>query len=183
MSCDVTGNEATANLEIWLVLILARCRATSPATRQFVALCKYPQTDHYIPTLVYKLKKRQYFAENSDRYIDHRPCGSFDAKLKILKVFRLLDSLWSTLRWLFFRKFFLKTEKLRVLKICTYFESTIGPGQAQARARAGLVFGLSPQARPQACPPGQARKSPSPHCKARARPEPALNRPNPALAQ
>jgi hypothetical protein len=51
------------------------------------------------------------------------------------------------------------------------------------RACVGLVFGLSPQARPQARPPGQACKSPSPQCKARARPEPALFRPTPALEQ
>jgi hypothetical protein len=32
----------------------------------------------------------------------------------------------------------------------------LGPERAQALARVGLVFGLSPQARPRACPPGQA---------------------------
>jgi hypothetical protein len=51
----------------------------------------------------------------------------------------------------------------------------------KAQARAGLVFGLSPQAGPQARPPGQARKSPSPQYKAWARPKPALFRPAPAL--
>jgi hypothetical protein len=61
----------------------------------------------------------------------------------------------------------------------------------KARARVGLVFGLSPHARPQARPPdqapsppprpGQARKKPSPQCKARAQPKPALFRPAPAL--
>jgi hypothetical protein len=59
----------------------------------------------------------------------------------------------------------------------------IGPEGAQAQARVGLVFGLSPQARPRARPPrpGQARNSPSLQCKARARPKPALFMPAPAL--
>jgi hypothetical protein len=46
----------------------------------------------------------------------------------------------------------------------------LGPERAQAQAHAGLVFALSPQARPWARPPGQARPA-----KARARsvkPEP-----------
>jgi hypothetical protein len=64
---------------------------------------------------------------------------------------------------------------------------SLGPDRAQAQARhagsglsfyyithAGLVFGLSPQSRPRARPPGQARKSPSPQCKAKAQPGPAL---------
>jgi hypothetical protein len=60
-----------------------------------------------------------------------------------------------------------------------YESSVVGPEQAQARARTDLVFGLSSQSRPLAHPPGQARPA-----KARARsvkPEPALNRPDPAL--
>jgi hypothetical protein len=45
----------------------------------------------------------------------------------------------------------------------------------------GLIFGLSPQSRPQACPPGQALKSLSPQCKALAQPKPIFYRPDPAL--
>jgi hypothetical protein len=56
--------------------------------------------------------------------------------------------------------------------------SWLGPDRARARACAGLVFGLSPQTRPHAHPQGQARKSPSPQCKAQARPKPALYRPD-----
>jgi hypothetical protein len=37
-----------------------------------------------------------------------------------------------------------------------------------SQAHAGLVFGLSPQSRPRARPPGQARKNASPQCKARS---------------
>jgi hypothetical protein len=70
----------------------------------------------------------------------------------------------------------------------------IGPGRAQDRARAGLVFRLSPQSRPRARPPGQACKSPSgpgfwakpsvqtPSPPTRPGPQkPALYRPDPAL--
>jgi hypothetical protein len=53
----------------------------------------------------------------------------------------------------------------------------------KARARVGLVFGLSPQSRPWVHKPGQACKSPSPQYKARAWPEPAFYRPNPALTR
>jgi hypothetical protein len=50
----------------------------------------------------------------------------------------------------------------------------------KARARTGLYFGLSLQSRPQARKPGQARKSLSPQYEARALPEPAFYRPDPA---
>jgi hypothetical protein len=57
------------------------------------------------------------------------------------------------------------------------FSSCVGVGRAQARARTGLDFGLSPQSRPQACKPGHAHKSTSPEYKAQtcikqARPDP-----------
>jgi hypothetical protein len=49
----------------------------------------------------------------------------------------------------------------------------------KAGARAGLVFGLSPQSRLRACKPGQARPAKA-RARARARPEPMLYMPDPA---
>jgi hypothetical protein len=73
-------------------------------------------------------------------------------------------------------------------------ETGAGPGlglglllhNPNAQACMGLVFGLSPQSRPQARPPGQAwpaKARACSVCKARARPKPALYRPDLVLGR
>jgi hypothetical protein len=51
----------------------------------------------------------------------------------------------------------------------------VGPERAQARAHAGLVFGLSPRARPRARPPGQARPAKARAHSVKPEPDPSLH--------